>query len=351
MSATIAAAPLVDSCTTSNGLHLPFESATTPTSLAALVALIGVIHVTRSHVFQPFLRRIGARLGSWTHGLEWTARNEESIENFSNFSFRLLFRLAVTGLGVWEFWQSSEWWYNTSLLWEGYPHHAVSNTVQIIYLLQLAYHLEDLGAVLIEGNTNRKDFGAMLIHHVVTALLLFGSTHLKVTRIGAIVSTLHAVTDVPKDLAKVAKTLEWDLASKLGFGTLVLTWIVARLYLYPMVYVKSAFLESGPLLEGGMSADTLRAFHVLLSVLIGLNIMWFHMMVKLVLKIIKGGKAEDPTLVKKQQQSTANKLTSSSSQDETDCDSDDSLGSLDSISDSDLGAESYSDDESDLKEK
>lgn len=339
------AASLVDSCTANR--QLPFESATTPTSLAALVVLIGLIHLLRSHVFRPVLRRIGARLGSWTHGREWTLQNEESIENFSNFGFRLLFRLVVTGLGVWEFWRSPEWWYDTTLLWEGYPHHFVSNTVQIIYLLQLAYHLEDLGAVLIEGNHNRKDFGAMLIHHVVTALLLFGSTHLKVTRIGTIVSTLHAVTDVPKDLAKVAKTLEWDLASKLGFGTLVLTWIVARLYLYPMVYVKSAFLESGPLLEGGMSADTLRAFHVLLSVLIGLNVMWFHMMVKLVHKLIKGGKAEDPTLLTKQ--SAANKLASSSSQDETDCD-DDSLGSLDSISDSDI-AESLTDDDSGLKEE
>lgn len=283
-----------------NETLLPFEDATTPNSLVALATLICVIHVTRARVFQPILRQLGARLATFSNGSKWAERNKESINNFGDFSFRLLFRLIVTGLGLMEFWQSSEWWYETPLLWEGYPHHSVSNTVQILYLLQLAYHLEDLGVVLIEGTSNRKDFKAMMVHHIVTALLLFGSTSLRTTRIGTIVSTLHAITDVPKDFAKVSKTLEWDLASKLGFATLVLTWIGARLYLYPMVYLRSVFLETTPLLDGGMGLGTLRGFQFLLSVLIVLNIMWFHMMIKIIRKLATSGKADDPQLVKKE---------------------------------------------------
>ena len=247
------------------------------------------------------LQRIGTQLATYCNGAAWAKRNEESISNFSNFSFRLLYRMLVMGLGLVEFWQSPDWWYNTPLLWQGYPHHAVSNTVQVLYLLQLAYHLEDLGVVLFEGNKNRKDFAEMLIHHCVTTLLLVGSTRLHTTRIGTIVSTLHAVTDVPKDFAKVCKTLELDLPSKLFFVAFLLSWIVARTYLYPCVYVRSVFVETLPLLEGGMSLGTLRCFQALLSILVLLNTWWFHMIMKIVIKIVKGEKTEDPQLIKKEQ--------------------------------------------------
>ena len=141
-------------------------------------------------------------------------------------------------------------------------------------------------------------------------------------------------------MAKTAKALEWDLASKIGFGCLVLTWIVARLYLYPFVYVRSAFLESAPLLEGGMTAATLSGFHALLSVLIILNLMWFHMMLRLIWKLVKGGKAEDPTLVKKAEATKAPWVVPAPSND-SDCDV-----SVDSTAFSDAdSSDSLSDDE------
>jgi len=224
------------------------------------------------------------------------------MENFRSFSYRLLFRCIVCGLGLYEFYHNPSYWYDTQQLWEGYPHHVCSNAVQIVYLLQLAYHLEDLGSAIVQGNARKRaDFAAMVVHHIVTSLLLIGSSHLKTHRIGVIVSTLHAVTDVPKDFTQVAKQLEWRYCKLAGFVTLLATWIAARVILYPFKYVWSVFAESRQFLvhaEGGMSDTALNIFMTLLSVLVLLNTMWCHMLIKLVIRVLKEGDTStaDPTM-------------------------------------------------------
>lgn len=284
---------------------LPFQDATTTESLAALVAIMTFIRYSRVFLLEPMLRNIGHLAGEYTHGPKWPAQNQQKLDNFSDFSFRFLYRCVVTALGLIEFWQSPEWWLDTRQLWEGYPNHFVSNTVQLLYLLQLAYHIEDLGTVLIQGSSNRKDFKAMLLHHCVTALLLFGSSFYHATRIGCIVSTLHAITDVPKDFAKSAKQLEWKRASHVAFAVFVLSWIVCRMILYPFVYVRSTYTESSALHDGGMSVQSLNCFIALLSILCLLNLFWFGMMVKLVCDLLANGDAEDPSVKANKEEESA----------------------------------------------
>ena len=306
---------------------LPFQDATTSTSMVALGVLMLLIRYSRSLVFEPALARLGVRLGEYTHGSAWVAQHTEQMENFRSFSFRLLYRCVVCGLGLYEFYQNPEYWYDTQQLWVGYPHHICSNTVQIVYLLQLAYHLEDLGSVMMEGNyRKRADFTAMVVHHIVTALLLYGSSRLGTQRIGVIVSTLHAVTDVPKDFTQVAKQLEWKWCKRAGFVTLLVTWIVARVVLYPCKYVRSVFTEARESLvytEGGMSNMSLNIFITLLSTLVLLNGMWCHMLVKLVIRVLREGDSstDDPML--KKDASTKPKSTSTLGGDDDDLDPED----------------------------
>lgn len=306
---------------------LPFDDATSTTSLAALGMLIVCIRTCRLMLLEPFLSGIGTRAAIATKGEKWVCQNPENIDNFADFSFRFLLRCAVTALGLYEFQQSPEWWYDTRQLWTGYPHHEVSNVVQIQYLLQLAYHLDDLFTVLIQGKSNRKDYHTMIIHHNVTVLLLFGSTHLRATRIGCIVSTLHAITDVPKDFAKMAKQLEWSMTSRIGLAVLFLSWIGARLLLFPCVYLRSTFVEGYILLNLGMSLRSLNIFRALLSIISALNLIWFRMMLKLLYRIVKYGDAEDPTLA-----NTPKLAESPCQSEEDDSSSSDSSGIVDETS-------------------
>lgn len=280
---------------------LQFEDVGTPRYLVALGAAIICFHSSKSLFFDPLLLWLGTQAGHLTHGAEWVSQNQEKIENFANFSFRFLVRCAVTGLGALEFSNSPEWWLDTRELWANFPKHPMSNTVQVLYLLQLAYHMDDLFTVLYHRKSKRSDFNSMIIHHIVTILLLFGSTSQNCSRIGVIVSTLHAFPDIFLDFAKMSKHLEWKLASHIGLGCLFVAWIATRMLLYPCVYVWSTFTEKTSI-HKGMARNTLVVFQFLLLALFLLNSMWFRMMIRLLVKVLKNGDADDPTTVKQKQQ-------------------------------------------------
>ena len=292
------------SSTPSDPLLLPFQDATTSTSLMALGALMLLIRYSRSLVIEPALARLGRRLGEYSHGPEWVKEHEEQMENFTSFSFRLLYRCVVCGLGLLEFYQNPGYWYDTKQLWVGYPFHVVTNTVQIVYLLQLAYHLEDLGGVVLQGNSRkRSDFGAMIVHHIATVSLLVGSSMTGLQRIGVVVSTLHAITDVPKDFTQLAKQLEWKWVKRAGFVSLLTSWLVARVILFPFKYVPSVAFEAREYIvmpDGGLSDRGLNFFIAMLCVLVILNGMWCHMLIKLVIRVLSEGDTAtaDPMLTK-----------------------------------------------------
>lgn len=291
---------------------LPFQDITQLHYKVTWVLAMVLIRYCRCNVLCPLLKELGLRLGKAKHGSKWITENKESIDNFSDFSYRFLFRCVMTGLGMYEYWRSPDYWHTTRLLWDGYPHHIASNAVQILYLLQLAYHVEDLGAVLIEGKSTRKDYAEMVAHHIVTVCLLYGSARQNLTRIGVVVSTMHMITDVPKDFAKIAKTMEFKTVAHLSLGIFVITWFVFRIYLYSFVYVYSAFAETEALLENGMTEFSLNCFLALLSALIALNMMWTFMIFKLVFKIVRKGEAEDPQLVRKKLEEAAQAMSEDS---------------------------------------
>ena len=285
-------------------LQLPFQDATTYTSMVALGALMLLIRYSRSRVIEPALARLGRRLGERTHGAQWVKEHQEQMENFTSFSFRLLYRCVVCGLGLYEFYQNPSYWYDTKQLWIDYPNHVVTNTVQIVYLLQLAYHLEDLGGVVLEGNSRkRSDFGAMIVHHMATVSLLYGSSMTGLQRVGVVISTLHAITDVPKDFTQLAKQLEWKWVKRAGFVSLLTSWVVARVILFPFKYVPSVAFEAREhvvIPDGGLSDRGLDFFIAMLCVLVILNGMWCHMLVKLVIRVLSEGDTvtADPMLTK-----------------------------------------------------
>ena len=290
-------------------LLLPFQDVTTSTSLITLCTIMVLMRYLRSQVLQPALGVVGKRLGEYTHGPGWVNEHQEQMENFKSFSFRLGYRCIVCGLGLIEFYRNPEYWYDTQQLWEGHETHVINNGIQILYILQLAYHLEDLGSVMFEGNARKRaDFGSMIVHHIATALLLVGSSMAGLHRIGVVVSTLHAITDVPKDFTQVAKQLDWKLCKNTGFVVLLITWVAARVILYPFKYVRSVVFEARQFIvhEGGISETALTIFIAMLSVLVILNGMWCHMLVKLVIRVLsEGDKVADPMLT--QDASTAGK--------------------------------------------
>lgn len=79
----------------------------------------------------------------------------------------------------------------------------------------------------------KSDFGEMLIHHLATCFLVFGSAYANQIGIGAVISWLHIASDVPASLVKVFASTHYDNAAVVTFFLMLAGWIYFRLICLP----------------------------------------------------------------------------------------------------------------------
>lgn len=291
---------------------------TTPTSMLVLCILVFILRAIKGFLL-PSFSNMGRRAGRQTHGPEWEQHNEIRIQKFGEYVFRLLYHFIISVYGVWYF-GDKEWWDRggTNVLWLGYPFHPVDSGMAWYYLVQSAYNLEALVSlaelsfcVTIRYPTNvggtfqwplsiswskdvRGDFREMAIHHVVTNLLVLGSSMFRFTRVGSMVFLVHDISDVPVDLSKLANFLKWKMTTALCFFIMVLFWLIFRLTILPFVIYRSVIWESWMVLEGGQVEPiyfcAYQPFFVfLVGLVILLHVLWFYMFLQMgYLLVVKG---------------------------------------------------------------
>lgn len=288
---------------------------TTPTAVTVLVILVLIIRSLKS-VLLPFFSKLGRRAGRHTHGPDWEASNEIRIIKFGEYVFRLVFHFAISVLGLWYSWDK-EWWGDTVLLWKNLPFHTVDPGMTWYYLVQSSYNLEAIISLLELSltmkfynpikrfpvsigwsKTVRGDFREMVVHHVVTNLLIIGSSHFRCTRIGSMVFLVHDISDVPVDLSKLANFLKWKRATAICFCSMCVLWLIFRLGILPFVIYKSVLTESKIMLEDGY-IDPLYylcyryPFYYLIGQIIMLHVAWFLMFIRMGYLLVFRGECHD----------------------------------------------------------
>lgn len=288
---------------------------TTPTAVMVLVVLILLLKIIKS-ILLPFFSSIGRRAGRMTHGPQWEAQNETRIVKFGEYVFRLLFHFSISVFGVYYFWDKP-WWTNTKHLWLEFPFHPVEPGMTWYYLVQSAYNLEAFLFLLVLSiqisfhhpskcfpiqvswsKTVRGDFREMLIHHVVTNLLIVGSSYCRLTRIGSMVFLVHDLTDVPVDLSKLANFVKWKRTTAVCFATMVITWAYFRLGVLPFIIYRSVLTESSMILDSGFIDPTYYLayryfFYYLMGQIIMLHVAWFLMFLRMGYLLVFRGEAHD----------------------------------------------------------
>lgn len=319
------------------GFKSMFDFAFTPTtSLGSVTSRDGAITLL---VLVLLLRRLkalviprfcslGRHMGRKTHGKEWEEHNEERIVKFGEYVFRLAYHFSASVFGVWFFLQQP-WWDHTNngarLVFENYPTHEIDVPTTWYYLFQAAYNVEAMIS-LIElsfifqlrkpfhtktkmiqfpiqiswSSTVRGDFTEMFVHHIITNLLVIGSSHMRFTRIGCMVFLVHDISDVPVDLSKLANFLKWKVTSVVCFISLLIMWIFARLIVLPLYIVKSVFTDSHRALsfeEGGVHERhynvMILTFKMLLVGITSLHVFWFAVLMRIFLKLLLKGERHD----------------------------------------------------------
>ncbi len=221
------------------------------------------------------------------------------VQKFAQSCMEMVFYGAFTVFGAYVvpgqtwFWPSSAWWSEhssgKSLL--------ITDALKAYYLLYASRYAQGIISCLIEHK--RKDFWEMQVHHIVTVTLIGISYAFGLNRVGAVVMALLDPADVPLHVAKQFKYIGdarggnvqkiMQTGADIFFVIFMLLFAVMRLGLYPYV-VWSAHREGPTFFTYGWGANSCV---VLLYILLALQVYWFVLILKVAIKVITSGAAED----------------------------------------------------------
>ena len=298
---------------------------TSSDGLVVLATLILLMRQIKS-VAIPYSCDFGRRMGRSTHGAEWEKENQERITKFGEYVFRLLYHSSVSLFGLWYFWDKP-WWDvgngRQRLIFEGYPHHEIETGMIWYYLLQNAYNVDafisliELSSVVKVQSpicpkqkewrnpvsigwspTCRGDFREMAIHHIVTNILVVGSSYCRFTRVGSMVFLVHDISDVPVDLSKLANFMKWKVTTIVCFLSILLLWSITRLGILPFVIWKTIHFDGKIVYtEGPMDRRHhdmyIGLFEMLVSCLIVLHLFWFSILIRIGYRLVTKGERHD----------------------------------------------------------
>ncbi|CAF9936337.1 MAG: sphingosine N-acyltransferase lag1 [Alectoria fallacina] len=241
---------------------------------------------------------------------------------FAEQGFLLVYDFTSFSMGM-NILVSSPYWLNFEELWSTWPSRELSGELKWYYLVQLAFWLQQLLAINLEKR--RKDFGQMFLHHCVTSFLMYVAYAYRWTNVGNVILCIMDVVDFLLPLAKMLKYLHYEVACNTMFGIFLATWLVARHGIYvnlcwsiyrdvPRVMPFACYsgetmdLETDPEKlsrwryfdpffdqKGTICLDRniKSIFLGLLLMLQVLSIVWFWMIIKVALSMLKGEGASD----------------------------------------------------------
>ncbi|KAM0414492.1 hypothetical protein ACHAPD_007748 [Fusarium lateritium] len=219
---------------------------------------------------------------------------------------------------------TSPYWLDLKAMWTNWPNREVSGLMKSYMLAQLAFWLQQIIVVNIEKR--RKDYWQMISHHIVTIALVYSSYRYGLTRVGNVVLILMDLNDLIFSVAKCLKYMGLQTLCDIMFGVFVVSWVLCRHVAFVMVcwsvyahslaiagstcYIGSGKNIDGPRLvpqgyfymfepliydSGRICYDyTIKSLFLSgLLFLEGLMIFWLVMIIKLVVRVLRGGNAED----------------------------------------------------------
>lgn len=195
----------------------------------------------------------------------------------------------------------------------------VPDDIKILYYIECGFYVHSIYATLYMDAV-RKDFFAMLVHHVLTVSLLTFSYCTKYHKTGILVLFCHDVSDVMLEFTKLNVYLKnrngkyypfHEYISNIGFVGFALVWFVFRLYWFPLriLYTSSVISTHVAAYRG---AGLYLFFNSMMWILLVLDIYWFYFIMLFLYKVATGqlkeiedtreDAPEEKTLVDKKQE-------------------------------------------------
>ncbi|KAI4182869.1 MAG: hypothetical protein L6R41_005727 [Letrouitia leprolyta] len=252
-------------------------------------------------------------------GLEKT----KETTRFAEQAWVFIYDSVFWSLGMYIMYRS-DYWLDTRQMWTNWPNREMDGLFKWYYLVQFAFWIQQIVVVNIEER--RKDHWQMFTHHIITCILMFTSYGYHQSKVGNTILCLMDVVDILLAFAKLLKYLGFKKACDYAFGAFMLVWFITRHVLYliicwslytelPQEITYGCYRGSNAKLEGpfdvpndfdhlvqpfrnpeGLVCWNNNISWAFLSTLLALQVlllMWFGMIIRVALVVLKGGEAED----------------------------------------------------------
>ncbi|CDO94557.1 unnamed protein product [Kluyveromyces dobzhanskii CBS 2104] len=257
-----------------------------------VITFIVILCLVRSFLLEFVLKPIGRNRFQMT--------SVKALQRFGEQGWSMIYYLFSWSFGFCLYYQSP-YFFNVDHIYIGWPHDQLSWLFKTYYLSQIASWFHQI--IVLNVEERRKDFWQMFAHHIITVILTTGSYCYYFTRIGNVILILMDIVDVLLSFAKMLKYCGYSTLCDYMFVVFLFWWVMLRHvvynYLTYQTWIKTSTLMTDALCVEGVTQKrcwTPTIINIFIALLAGLQVItciWMYLILKVLVKVVKGVGAED----------------------------------------------------------
>ncbi|KAI0878310.1 longevity assurance proteins LAG1/LAC1 [Hypoxylon argillaceum] len=261
-----------------------------PWDLAHVAFYTCVLLFTREFIMHELLGPLARALGIRQRGKQ--LRFMEQMYTAAYIAF-------IGPLGLYCMKHTPVWYFNTTGMYEAFPHKTHTADFKFYYLFQASFWVQQVIVMLLGVEKRRKDFKELICHHIVTIALIGISYPFHFTYLGVAVYLTHDISDFFLAISKSLNYIDHP-AQGPAFALCIAVWVYLRHYINLVILwsVLTEFKTVGPY-ELNWETEQYKCdifnviTFVLLAALQALNLFWLYCLMRIAYKFVVQGVAKD----------------------------------------------------------
>ncbi|DAA73227.1 TPA_exp: Uncharacterized protein A8136_5152 [Trichophyton benhamiae CBS 112371] len=226
-------------------------------------------------------------------------KGRSKITRFMEQVYTAMYFSVFGPYGLYVMKQTNIWYFNTTAMFENFPHKSHTADFKAYYLLEAAYWAQQGIVLLLKLEKPRRDFKELVGHHIITLALIALSYRFHFTYIGLAVYITHDISDFFLATSKTLNYLDSPIITPF-FALFVAVWVYMRHYLnlHILWAVLTEFRTVGPF-ELNWETEQYK-FWVsqyitfgLLGSLQAINLFWLYLIIRIAKTYVFGNALQD----------------------------------------------------------
>ena len=243
---------------------------------------IVVLSFTREFCMQRLIRPVAVYCG---------IRGRAKQARFMEQAYTALYFGLYGPFGVWVMSRTPVWYFNTTGMYEGFPHRTHEAVVKAYYLLQASYWAQQAIVLMLMLEKPRKDFKELVAHHIITLSLIWLSYRFHFTYMGIAVYITHDISDFFLATSKLLNYVDSPIVGPYFF-VFMCAWGYLRHYInLKILYsILTEFSTVGPF---DLNWDSQYITFALLASLQAVNLFWWFFICRIAYRFVLFKTADD----------------------------------------------------------